>query len=367
MSASAGELPAQRGPPAAQQPTRLPDGRLAAAWLDDGEAETAAIRLAIRDHQGWREVGRSPPESTAAAAFMHARSLGRPILWAEGGWLHLWYEAYPLGPGAGASVLHSVSTDGGRSWQQTRRLEAGPFGGLGARLGETPRPLADGGVLLPLAPHGGREGPWLRLAATGQLIGLMRQLPAAGRRRCPHHEPGRRLRPARHGLLFGALAALLPLGQFRNRVALAATTLALVTGIAPIMLAVFRPALGDAARPRRVATGRPPASPLHRGPASPCSARPAVCSYRLAPGLAASCTPSATSPGPCSLPCWRSAWLGWKRQTTWLLILALDLLAYAGGLFANLWSALIDPLLVLLAALVAVRGWVLPFIASRRR
>ena len=59
--------------------------------------------------------------------------------------------------------------------------------------------------------------------------------------------------------------------------------------------------------------------------------------------------------------------LGWKRQTLWLLILALDLLAYAGGLFANLWSALIDPLLVLLAALVAVRAWVLPFIASRLR
>ena len=160
--------------------TRLADGRLAAAWLDEGAAETAAIRLAVRDNQGWREVGRiATRESTAAAAFIHARRLGRPILWAEGGWLHLWYEAYPLGPGAGASVLHSVSTDGGRTWQQTRRLEAGPFGGLGARLGETPRPLADGGVLLPLALHG-KEGPWLQLAATGQLIGLLRQLPAAG-------------------------------------------------------------------------------------------------------------------------------------------------------------------------------------------
>ena len=181
VSASAGELPgAVRTSPQRSSLTRLPDGRLAAAWLDDGEADTAAIRLAIRDHQGWREVGRiATRESTAAAAFMHARSLGRPILWAEGGWLHLWYEAYPLSPGAGASLLHSVSTDGGRSWQQTRRLGAGPFGGLGARLGETPRPLADGGVLLPLALHG-KEGHWLQLAATGQLIGLLRQLPAAG-------------------------------------------------------------------------------------------------------------------------------------------------------------------------------------------
>ena len=152
---------------------------LAAAWLDDGAAETAAMRLAVRDNQGWREVGRiATRESTAAAAFMHARRLGRPILWAEGGWLHLWYEAYPLGPGAGASIMHSVSTDGGRSWQRTRRLESGPFGGLGSRLGDIPRPLADGGVLLPLEEDG-REGPWLRLAATGHLVGQPRQLPSA--------------------------------------------------------------------------------------------------------------------------------------------------------------------------------------------
>jgi hypothetical protein len=109
---------------------------------------------------------------------MHARRLGRPILWAEGGWLHLWYEAYPLGPGAGASIMHSVSTDGGRSWQRTRRLESGPFGGLGSRLGDIPRPLADGGVLLPLEEDR-REGPWLRLAATGHVVGQPRQLPSA--------------------------------------------------------------------------------------------------------------------------------------------------------------------------------------------
>ena len=95
-----------------------------------------------------------------------------------GGWLHLWYEAYPLGLGAGASIMHSVSTDGGRSWQRTRRLESGPFGGLGSRLGDIPRPLADGGVLLPLEEDG-REGPWLRLAATGHVVGQPRQLPSA--------------------------------------------------------------------------------------------------------------------------------------------------------------------------------------------
>jgi hypothetical protein len=80
------------------------------------------------------------------------------------------------GSGAGASIMHSVSTDGGRSWQRTRRLESGPFGGLGSRLGDIPRPLADGGCCCRWKKTGGR--PWLRLAATGHL-GQPRQLPSA--------------------------------------------------------------------------------------------------------------------------------------------------------------------------------------------
>ena len=172
---AADELPpAARHSPDPVSLTRLADGRLAMAWLDNGDAENAAIWLAIHDRNGWREVGRiASRESTAAAAFMHAQAVGHPILWAEGGWLHLWYEAYPLNRGAGASILHSLSTDGGRNWSRTERLESSPFGGFGARLGHTPRPLADGGLLLPLAPDG-REASWLRLAATGQVIEKIR-------------------------------------------------------------------------------------------------------------------------------------------------------------------------------------------------
>ena len=42
-----------------------------------------------------------------------------------------------------------------------------------------------------------------------------------------------------HGLIFGALFALLPLGPLRHRAALGATALALVAGIAPSMHGVF--------------------------------------------------------------------------------------------------------------------------------
>lgn len=54
-----------------------------------------------------------------------------------------------------------------------------------------------------------------------------------------------------------------------------------------------------------------------------------------------------------------AAWLAWRRQGAWLMVLGLDLFAYAGGLFANLWDALLDPLLVAAAAAT--------FVISRRR
>ncbi|MFN4342661.1 MAG: exo-alpha-sialidase [Azonexus sp.] len=173
------DLPAAaRASPERPSPTRLANGRTAIAWLENGEAESAGIRLAIRDATGWRDMGRiASRESTAAAAFLHAQRLGRPLLWAEGGWLHLWYEAHPLGSASGAMLMHSVSTDGGRQWTKARRLDSTPFGGLGPRLGETLRPLADGGLLLPLAQAGG-DGPWLRLSVTGQLVGRLPDLPA---------------------------------------------------------------------------------------------------------------------------------------------------------------------------------------------
>lgn len=44
-----------------------------------------------------------------------------------------------------------------------------------------------------------------------------------------------------HGILCGALAASLPLGALRQRVALAATALAMLVGIAPLLHALFGP------------------------------------------------------------------------------------------------------------------------------
>ena len=171
-----------------------------------------------------------------------------------------------------------------------------------------------------------------------------------------------------HGLLFGALVTLVPLGTLRTRAALAATALSLLVGIAPIMLAIFGPPSTTllVLAVLQLAGQQPP--PLGR--------LPALAVIGVATGLSVSA--SAIVPGDlyalgyqpwpllaALLPLGIALW--WKRQMVWLLILSIDLLAYTGGLFANLWQALIDPLLVVLALAVALRGPLAGLIASRRR
>jgi hypothetical protein len=53
------------------------------------------------------------------------------------------------------------------------------------------------------------------------------------------------------------------------------------------------------------------------------------------------------------------AWLFWRRQHAWLIVLGFDLAAYAVGLFDNLWNALFDPVLVVFAAVGLLRGLVI--------
>ena len=128
-----------------------------------------------------------------------------------------------------------------------------------------------------------------------------------------------------HGLIFGALAALLPLGELRARVALAATTLAMVVGIAPAMHGFFgTPSVTLVALAMLQLAGKAP-SPL---------------SYRAALGLLIFALPFyATALGggsfdPYALGYQPSALLAslalvglalwWKRLDGWLLILAAD-------------------------------------------
>lgn len=170
-------LPSTAAAPRHASLTELPDGRLAAAWLA-GDDDNAGIWFSTFGRDGWRAARRiASRESTAGGTFAWSSRTARPLLHAEGSWLHLWYASHnPLG---GILLNHSQSTDGGASWYKPSRLPTSPLAGSGGEPGGPPLLLADGGLLLPLA----REfmtarGEWLRLAATGEVIAKQR-LPAA--------------------------------------------------------------------------------------------------------------------------------------------------------------------------------------------
>lgn len=157
-----------------------------------------------------------------------------------------------------------------------------------------------------------------------------------------------------HALIFGAAVALLPLGELRPHAALVATALALLGGIAPAMHSLFgTPSLTLLQLAILQLTNRP--SPFGYRPALILLAFAALF-YPAALGWGAS-DPYALGYQPWALlaalaPLAMALW--WRRLDAWLLILAVDLAGYAGGLFVNLWDALFDPLLVLLAALIAM-------------
>jgi len=185
-AATPSNLPAQFSSELLPQPTgsasrptlaELPDGRIAAAWQAASDDEPN-IRFSVLDREGWR-----PPlliasrESTAGGTFAYVSHIGRPVLYAEGSWLHLWYVSRTLG----SSINHSVSTDGGKSWVKPSRLQTSPLANFGGELGAPPVPLADGGLGLPIShTFMGQHGEWLRLAPTGRILAKVRLPGAAG-------------------------------------------------------------------------------------------------------------------------------------------------------------------------------------------
>lgn len=180
LSAVTGPMSVARSPSLVE----LPDRRLAAAWIagrPDADDEEF-IWLALRDPAGWQParpvLGR---EATAGGSFVHISHLDTPVLYAEGGWLHLWYAGATVGTTLGRTLYHAVSTDGGRRWSPPRRLASSPLAASAALLGAPPLPLGDGGIGLPLAQDLiGRAGAWLRLSATGRVLDKQRLANEAG-------------------------------------------------------------------------------------------------------------------------------------------------------------------------------------------
>ena len=169
-------------------------------------------------------------------------------------------------------------------------------------------------------------------------------------------------------LVFGALGALFPIGEFRPRAGFAATTIALIAGIAPVMHGAF---------------GAPSLTLLQLAILQLANRTPSPFSYRPALGLLAIAMPfyamvlgnGGFDPYAIGYQPWAllaallplAGALWWRRLDAWPIIFAIDLLGYAAGLFANLWDALFDPLLVLLALIIVLRRWTIRLIAARTR
>jgi hypothetical protein len=171
-----------------------------------------------------------------------------------------------------------------------------------------------------------------------------------------------------HALIFGAITALLPLGPLRQKAALIATTTALLVGIAPTLHGVFgTPSVTLLALALLQLAGKTP-SPLSRRPAMGILVFAAVfyaSAWGAGPfdpyGLGYQPWPILAALIPIGVALW------WRGMLMGLLILTIDLAAYATGIFPNLWDVLIDPLLVLLAASIVSLHLVLRFIATKNR
>lgn len=153
---------------------QLEDGRIAAAWFAGSRegAADVAVWFSTLERDGW-----SPPrpiaerESTARATLSHVRKIGNPVLYAEGGRLHLWYVSASVGGWAGSSVNHSVSEDGGATWSAPAKLATSPLFNISTLVRTPPLPMADGGLGLPIYHEFlGKHGEWLRLSPDGRIV-----------------------------------------------------------------------------------------------------------------------------------------------------------------------------------------------------
>ena len=159
-----------------------------------------------------------------------------------------------------------------------------------------------------------------------------------------------------HGVVIGALVSLLPLGSRRRILGLAAIPLALLSGPAALLHGfVGTPSVTLLALAAWQLAGRTP-TPLDWRPAWSLIGV-ATLFYPMALGFGPF-DPYAVGYQPWPLLmaiCALGALLLRRRRDDWLLILSAVLAGYAGGLYGNLWDALIDPLL-LVAALAVVIG-----------
>lgn len=149
---------------------QLGDGRIAAAW--SRQEAHAGIRFSLLAQGGWLAPSLAATRESAAGALLaRVGRLTSPVLYGEGGWLHLWYAGLPSDGDGRSILLHTRSTDGGTTWSRSERLLASPLAHGSVLPHGNPLPLADGGLGLSLSQDfPGHASLWLRLDPTGRVL-----------------------------------------------------------------------------------------------------------------------------------------------------------------------------------------------------
>jgi predicted neuraminidase len=159
---------------------RLPDGRLMLAWQESrtDDASDNTIRLLAQDKQGnWgkaKDIANRPV--VAGSSFSYLSQLGRPLLYAEGNWLHLWLVSHAVSDWRSAAIIHRFSSDAGNSWSPAQKMAIAPGFNDGALHLAPPVLLDEGDLALPLQESRTTQS-WLRIAATGQILDKLRLQP----------------------------------------------------------------------------------------------------------------------------------------------------------------------------------------------
>lgn len=181
-------LPGVGGSANAPSLTLLADGRLAIAWLSVAETphQHDTIWFSIRNDGNWTEpYPVITSDEAAGSLFAHIRKIGDPVLFSHDGRLHLWLTANGA---AGRSIVHTSSSDGGRTWRGLSRLTVSPLTETDLHQRSAPVPLSDGGLALPISPSLiSRQVQWLGLDASGRILAKHRQ----GSATPPHWQPDR--------------------------------------------------------------------------------------------------------------------------------------------------------------------------------
>jgi predicted neuraminidase len=180
------ELPTPTPSAHASSIAMMPDGSLRIAWFGgarEGAGDVgiwmAEVSPAGRVGEHWLALARKDLEARLSRVI---RIIGNPVVWCDPrGVLRLWVVSVSYGGWSGSSVNALESRDGGRSWENPRRLVVSPLFNLSTLVRAQPVALSDGSIGLPAYHELARKwGLWIRLDESGHMYALERIMPATG-------------------------------------------------------------------------------------------------------------------------------------------------------------------------------------------